>query len=737
MQKVLIATMSLGIGGAETHIIELALELKRRGVDVSVASNGGVYVADLDRAGIPHHIVPMDRRSVGAMIKSYRLLKRIIKREKPDVVHAHARIPGFICGLIRKTVRFGFVTTAHWVFDAGHGLRYLTNWGEKTIAVSEDIKQYLIDSYGVEADNISVTINAINTNKFSAETSPAKIIEEFGLDPEKPIICNVSRLDENAAHATRLLVEIAPELALRLPGLQILIAGNGDIFDELSQKAASANAITGSSTVIMAGARTDIDEIVASCDLFVGASRAALEALSATKPVVVAGNEGFIGLFTPDKLEVAVGTNFCSRGCPLPTHELLLADITRFFEKTTEDDRQSLGNYGRELILKSYSITRMTDDCIAVYNSATERKYNVVLSGYYGFKNAGDDAILQSIHSNIKSSGGNVSITVLSSDPEDTRASYGFNAVHRFKIFRVLRALRRCDVLVSGGGSLLQDYTSTRSLLYYLFIINAAKRRGKKVMIYANGIGPVRKSANRRRVRRAVNRVDIITLRDPASAAELRDMGVTRDDIHVTADPVFTLDGAPREDALRILEERGVPAAPFIAVSIRDWPEADGFVESMAALCDEIHEKHGLNILFISMQSNKDNAISHRVRELMRNNAFVLEGRLAARELMGIIGVAELVLAMRLHALIFAARMNVPLAGIVYDQKVSAYIDALEMPSAGNVSAFDREVAFAAVELLINNRAEYIETLGRKSAGQTTAAREDADYLMGLLVREN
>ncbi|MCF0120133.1 MAG: glycosyltransferase, partial [Oscillospiraceae bacterium] len=117
MKKILLATMALDIGGAETHIVELAKELKRRGFDVIIASNGGVYVKEIEAAGIRHYTVPLNVRSVRPMISSYFMLKKIIKAERPDMVHAHARIPGFILGLVRRTVPFNFVTTAHWVFN--------------------------------------------------------------------------------------------------------------------------------------------------------------------------------------------------------------------------------------------------------------------------------------------------------------------------------------------------------------------------------------------------------------------------------------------------------------------------------------------------------------------------------------------------------------------------------------------------------------------------------------------
>ena len=99
--KILMATMGLDIGGAETHIVELAKELKAEGHDIVVASNGGVYVPEIVAAGIRHYQVPMHRRDAGCMLRSRKLLKEIIRTERPDVVHAHARIPAFLCGTLK------------------------------------------------------------------------------------------------------------------------------------------------------------------------------------------------------------------------------------------------------------------------------------------------------------------------------------------------------------------------------------------------------------------------------------------------------------------------------------------------------------------------------------------------------------------------------------------------------------------------------------------------------------
>ena len=446
--KILIATMGLDIGGAETHIVELAKELKHQGHDIAIVSNGGVYVPEITAAGIRHYDAPLHRRSLRDMRIARAILAQIIRQEAPDVVHAHARIPAFLCGTLKRRLKFPFVTTAHWVFNTKGILRYLTNWGERTVAVSEDIREYLIREYKLPPEHISVTINGIDTEKFSPQVSGAEVIAEFGLDPDKPIVSYVSRMDEDRALVARQLIEIAPRLDEAAPGVQLLIAGGGNVFDELNAKAEAANAALGRRCVVMTGARTDINRIAAAGQIFVGVSRSALEAMSAGKPVIVAGNEGYHGLFGPDKLAEAQAGNFCCRGLPLSQPERLLADVSAALAMSAAE-REELGRYGRQVIFDHYSVNRMARDCLAMYDQVRRRKHRVLVSGYYGFGNAGDDAILEAIRQSVQ--GEDIGVTVLSNAPALTWKQYGMDAVPRFRMGRVFAALRRCDALLSGG----------------------------------------------------------------------------------------------------------------------------------------------------------------------------------------------------------------------------------------------------------------------------------------------
>jgi polysaccharide pyruvyl transferase CsaB len=611
MKKILLATMSLGIGGAETHVTELTRELTRRGHEVTVISAGGVYVSDVTECGAKHFTAPLNTRRPRDMASALGALSFLMKTEKFDIVHAHARIPAFLCGLLRPIYKFKFVTTAHWVFKARGLSRLFSDWGERTLAVSEDIKKYLLDNYRVDAGNITVTVNGVNTEKFSPGVSGRRVRRELGIPERAPVIVNVSRLDKSDSAPTELvrgLISAAPELAGAVPGLRIVIVGGGESEPEFQTLAASANAECGRETVILTGARTDVNELLAMADLFVGVSRAALEAGACGKPVLLAGSEGYLGLLSKENAKRAALTNFTCRGCGETTAHRLAEDMIGFFEdygKPAFDARAArLGAFGRELVISGYSVAKMADDCEKVYSGLISAR-RVVMSGYYGFGNAGDEAIMQAVYGSITETRPGTEITVLSRRPRETRARYGYRAVNRFAPASVFRALRRCDALVFGGGSLLQDHTSTRSLLYYLAILSRARALGRKIMIYANGIGPVTREKNRERVLKAVQSADVVTLRDERSLGELVSMGITREDIKITSDPVFTMelpDEAERRETLKALGMQGDDAArPFAVISARKWDAGERFIPELARLCDMINRELGCDILFLPM----------------------------------------------------------------------------------------------------------------------------------------
>ena len=733
-KRILMTLTRFDIGGAETHVLELSLELQRMGYHVVVASNGGVYEKNLEEAGIPHYKVPMHLKTPSAVHKSLKLLKNIIKSEQIEIVHAHGRIPAFLCGILKKKMDFTFVTTAHWVFDTSHGLKYITNWGEKVIAVSEDIKTYLIENYKANPTDIYVTINGIDTNKFSKDADCSDVMEEFLLEQNTKKIVYISRMDEDRALVAFHLVEIVPELVKLNPDLEIVIVGGGNVFDELKDKADAVNASLGKRYIVLTGGRTDIYKFCALSDIFVGVSRSALEAMACEKPVIVAGNEGYIGIFDEDKLSVSIDTNFCCRGLEASTPELLLRDLKTLLTNAAEENAR-LGKYSRETILKNYSLSKMAGDCVKMYKAAHDtKKWDAVLLGYYGFKNSGDETLLYSMIKDLKAEKDDARLLVLSKTPEETEKTYGVYSVNRYNMPKVKKELKRSRLFIFGGGSLLQDVTSDKSLWYYLNVLKTAISVGTPVMLYSNGIGPVNKQKNREKAAQILNKADIITLRDNESLSELCKMGVTKE-AEVTADPALGMEGISTEDAKKLLLEAGIPEnAKLLGISIREWKECTPeFWQSFVAAVDEICKTYGLTPLWIPLKQPEDIAISEKIREKMSEKGYVLTKSYNSEEIVGIAGECSLMVAMRLHSLIYAAAKGVPAIGISYDPKVSGFVNYIGTSTTVEIKDFTKDDLVNKAEQIIENSEDIKEELKSKVSEFKQKASKTAHMAVELM----
>lgn len=295
--------------------------------------------------------------------------------------------------------------------------------------------------------------------------------------------------------------------------------------------------------------------------------------------------------------------------------------------------------------------------------------YDVVLSGYYGFGNSGDEALLRTIISDLRKLKPDISIAVLSNNPELTSKTHGVDAFHRMNILKIRSVLKKSGLLISGGGSLVQDATSSKSLFYYLGIIKLAGLCGTKVMIYANGVGPVTRRFNKWLTGVVLNKVDHITLREPDSAGELKNLGVTVPEITVTADPALNLlpgcDGGDIKQ--KLFGEKKV-----IAVSLRNWKSFDKNTIQATSEFTEYFEKKGYSVFLLPMQYSADWDICRAVSE--RTGCFILPDEYSVDQITGLLSCCEAVVGMRLHSVIYAAASEARCVGIVYDPKVESFM---------------------------------------------------------------
>ncbi len=731
--NILMVTMSLGIGGAETHILELTRELIRRGHSVTVASSGGIFVPAFLEAGARHIDVPLHTKRPDALAKAYRTLSKNIRRESYDVIHAHARIPGFIASFLAKQHDIPMVTTFHGTFNPVWYWRMLTRVGERTLAVSEDIKEYLMHYYGTPEEKIGLTVNGIDTAQFDTADPGvrAEVEQELSL-PAGHRIMAVTRLDQASAAHIFPLIEAMPAVLSHHPDAVLAVVGGGDAIESVRAEAEKMNRQLGEEKITVTGPRSDISRILAAADSFVGVSRAAMEAMACRIPVVLSGAQGHLGVFVPAMEAEAVETNFCCRTRdPADTRTMAHAVISLL--ALSDGERQEMGEYGRALVGRLYSVGRMAGDAEELYRRALrEHKYrraDVVISGYYGFCNAGDDALLSHIADGLRARGIRriAALSKRGSDPAD-----GVRAVSRFHVFSVFHTIRKAKLLISGGGSLLQDATSTKSLWYYTTVIRAAKRAGVPVMILANGIGPIRKPSNRRRAAEAVRLADYVSVRENASARELTDMGIPEEKIRVTADPVYRSAGSA-----------GVPMPSTdngtLVLSLRetaDGRDSAGIEDTAVQALTEICRSHSLTAVILPMQPSYDREICARAAARLAESGVevTLAGDADREEMQKILRQARVVVGMRLHSLIFATAAGVPSLALSYDPKLDALMEYLGMEEYV-LPAFETDAGELkkALSGLLSRREEVTAALRQRSGELSRLAEADLDEALKLM----
>ena len=306
----------------------------------------------------------------------------------------------------------------------------------------------------------------------------------------------------------------------------------------------------------------------------------------------------------------------------------------------------------------------------------TERN-GVVICGAYGHGNAGDDAILEAIVRELRGIDPGMRITVLSRSPAETASKYGINAIHTFDFKGLFRELKSARLYISGGGSLIQDATSRRSLWYYLHSIYSAKKSSCLVCMYGCGIGPVHRRTSRWLAKRTLNScVDLITLREDHSLAELGHLGVTRPRIVLTSDPALALEPSSEDAADEKMRLEGLSDdKQYICFALRPWK---GFTEEKARIFAEAAEyaysKYGLEAVFVPINHRSDSGAADKAAAHMQTPFHIIREPMEPALCMGVLARMSAVVAMRLHALIFAASGGVPIVGVDYDPKVTAFM---------------------------------------------------------------
>lgn len=675
--KILMLCDRLALGGAETHIYELCRALMAAGHTVLAASAGGAHAEQLVALGVRHTTLPMASLRPLSLLAARRELARLLRRECPDIVHAHARIPARLAASLCRRLRIPLVTTAHWVFRADGWRRHLSAWGDITLAVSEDIRAYLIREYALPEANIRLTRNGIDTRRFRPCGAKAK---DDGASPAKEKgarIIHVSRLDRGRAACAEALLEIAKELAGSGLCRELLIVGGGDRERALRAQADAINAQIGRPFVRMEGRQSDIAPLLRESDLFIGVSRAALEAMACGLPVILSGDEGYFSILSEAKMQAAAKSNFCARGAPKLQPQALLADILSLL--TDEEACRKEGEAGRRFVTRSYSTARMAQDAVFAYRTVLARAQNkgfkthvlprkhkerpsFLLSGYYGADNLGDDAILSYLCARLREEGV-TQITVLSRSPRKTAKRFGVRAIGRSSPVAVFRAMRQADCFLLGGGNLLQNETSDRSLFYYTQLLTLARQAGCK-SILLGGIGSLNE-AGRERVRRSLPFLDGALLRTPADLEKLRSLGGKALPARLLPDGALFLRDMPRRVT--------VADAPILLVALSGREEDEAAFFAACRLCEWARREENARILIAGMHKTQDAPLFARfLSEVKGAEALTVD---SGEELIAALASVSVLFSSRLHPLILAGVAGTPAIAWGKSEKITDFID--------------------------------------------------------------
>lgn len=343
-----------------------------------------------------------------------------------------------------------------------------------------------------------------------------------------------------------------------------------------------------------------------------------------------------------------------------------------------------------------------------------------VLSGYYGFGNLGDEAILAAIAQELVAELPEVEIEVLSGCPAATQRIYGLEACDRWRLSCIWRALRRADMLVQGGGGLIQDATSALSPAYYLGVLLAAWLLGKPYVIFCQGVGPLQRWIWRRLTVFLFGGARLVIVRDQESAELLLRMGL-RKPAELAGDPAVLLKAASRQETERWLVESGarLPDGYWLVIPREIAATQEAMIQSAEALASG-----GRAVVVMPFQPT-DEGVARKIADLTGGVALPTpeDPRVAA----AIVGQARGVFAVRLHALIFAAVGGVEAFGVDYDPKVAAFCDAVGYPHSA-MPAPDEVTGWAAQ---VDNEQAFLHTevVDRMQGSVRHAFRSLADLL--------
>lgn len=693
-------------GGAKTHVLNLLKELNQY-IDAQLfCFRKGDFSEDAAAMGIPIEVIESGNPVVGL-----RELKRRLAGQKVDIIHCHGARGNLMGNLIKKHLGAPVVTTVHSDYRLDYLGRPVARLSYGTtnmvalrrvnfyIGVSDPMTDILIER-GFPADRIYTIYNGIDFKTPITPVPKAEFLKSVGMEwQEGDVIAGIAVRLSPVKDVPTLLR--AMELACREnPRLKLLIGGDGEDRQKLE---AMAKDLGLSGKVCFAGWLNDVNSFYNAIDINLLTSISETFPYSLTegtrmRRATIASRVGGVPVLIDDGVNGLIFEPGDHR--QLARHLLTLAGDKGL--------RETFGQRIYEKASREFSIDRMVEHQLEIYESIRKRdarqkarrRDGTIICGAYGHGNAGDDAILKSIIQSVQELDETMPITVLAKNTQSIKKRYRVNSIYTFNLPRMVGAMGKSVLYINGGGTLIQNATSWRSLWYYLFTLRLAKFLGNKVDMYGCGIGPVTGQRDIRLARKVLDRsVDTITLREEDSMAELAGFGVKRPEILLASDPALVLAPASPLDVDAYLERHGMAGGQRrLCFMLRSWYGFEEKAEVFARCADWTYEQFGLEPVFLSLNIFHDTAAAQKVARRMKAPCRILDDWGDPEMLIGLLGRMDAVVSMRLHGLIFSSLSGAPLVGVSYDPKIESFLKYLGAGSCIGLGDVTQENLRAAVE---------------------------------------
>ncbi|MDO8603446.1 MAG: glycosyltransferase family 4 protein [Candidatus Omnitrophota bacterium] len=364
--KILLLTTHLNIGGISTYTVSLAKALKANGHEVFVVSSSGMLAPELAQSGVSHINIDMLTKSElnPKVFRAIFEITKIVKRLHIDIIHSQTRITQIIGFFVSKLSGVPLITTCHGFFNKNIGRILLPAWGDRVIAISDAVKENLIDYFGVDKNRVLMIYNGIEIKKFLkgfSEDERDKIKDKFGIKRDHSVIGTVARFTPDKGHD--MLLYALFKILKEKPNVQLVFAGDGDRrreIEKLSQRLGLSD------NVVFIKPQLSTVNVLAIIDVFMftparreGLGLALLEALASGKPVV-ATNVGGIS---------SVVENNVNGFLVEPSNPALLVEpVLRLLKDKALYAR--MAQAGKEIVVKKFSINGMVDRTENVYREA-------------------------------------------------------------------------------------------------------------------------------------------------------------------------------------------------------------------------------------------------------------------------------------------------------------------------------------------------------------------------------